>query len=93
MQATRINYYKDNIMDHLWKFQVIERSQHGFTRNRSCLTNLLEYLEFISSNFDTGIPVVLFTLIFHFNFLYNFYLYIVHLIFLEFIIQSDYYNC
>ena len=48
---------EDNIVDHLRKFQLIERSQHGFIRNRSCLTNLLEYLEFVSSHIDIGIPV------------------------------------
>ena len=44
-------------MDHLRKFQLIGRSQHGFTRNRSCLTNLLDYLEFVSSYINRGIPV------------------------------------
>jgi len=44
-------------VDHLRRFQLIERSQHGFTKNRSCLTNLLEYLEFVSSYIDRGIPV------------------------------------
>ena len=48
---------EDNIVDHSRKFQFIERSQHGFTRNRSCLNNLLEYLEFVSSYIDRGIPV------------------------------------
>ena len=44
-------------MDHLRKFQVTERSQHRFMRNISCLTNLLEYLKFVSSYIDRGILV------------------------------------
>ena len=32
---------KDCILNHLNKFSLIRDSQHGFTKNRSCLTNLL----------------------------------------------------
>ena len=32
----------------------IHGSQHGFRSGRSCLTNLLEYLEFVSSELDKG---------------------------------------
>ena len=34
---------KDAIMAHLEKYELIRDSQHGFTKGRSCLTNLLEF--------------------------------------------------
>ena len=34
---------KDNVAEHLNGYKVIKGSQHGFTRGRSCLTNLLEF--------------------------------------------------
>jgi len=36
---------KDNKADHLNENNIIKGSQHGFTRGRSCLTNLLEFCE------------------------------------------------
>ena len=48
---------KDSIVCHLSKFSLIKDSQHGFTKNRSCLTNLLEFLEEVTSTLDTGKPV------------------------------------
>ena len=35
---------KDSIVSHLDRYNLIARSQHGFTRGRSCLTNLLDFL-------------------------------------------------
>ena len=35
-------------------YKLIRKSQHGFTKNRSCLTNLLEYLEYVTSIVDSG---------------------------------------
>jgi ribonuclease P/MRP protein subunit RPP40 len=32
-------------------------TQHGFVKKRSCLTNLLEFLEFVSNYIDRGFPV------------------------------------
>jgi len=32
---------KDNIVDHLEKHALINETQHGFIKSRSCLTNLL----------------------------------------------------
>jgi ribonuclease P/MRP protein subunit RPP40 len=48
---------KDAILSHLNKFSLIRGSQHGFTRGRSCLTNLLEFLEEITFQLDEGKPV------------------------------------
>ena len=45
------------IMAHLEKYELIRESQHGFTRGRSCLTNLLEFLEDVTLNLDEGRPV------------------------------------
>ena len=36
---------RDAIVIHLSKHNLIRSSQHGFMAGRSCLTNLLEYLE------------------------------------------------
>ena len=36
---------RDVIVEHLVKNNLIYNTQHGFVPKRSCLTNLLEYLE------------------------------------------------
>ncbi|CAB3992988.1 Hypothetical predicted protein, partial [Paramuricea clavata] len=41
-----------NIREQL--YQVIKTSQHGFTRGKSCVTNLLEVLNYIGSILDVG---------------------------------------
>ena len=41
-----------NIKVHL--FQLIQKSQHGFISGKSCITNLLEVLEFIGLELDAG---------------------------------------
>ena len=33
---------------------VIEDTQHGFRKCRSCLTNLLDYMDIASNSFDEG---------------------------------------
>ena len=48
---------KDGIVEHVIKFKLIKESQHGFVKNKSCLTNLLEYLTSVSEYVDRGIPV------------------------------------
>ena len=48
---------KDEIVSHLDKFKLIRDSQHGFTKGRSCLTNLLEFFEDISEKLDSGRPI------------------------------------
>ena len=44
----------DKIVDHLQKNNLINPSQHGFIKHKSCLTNLLEFLEVITSLLDEG---------------------------------------
>jgi hypothetical protein len=48
---------KDAIVDHLNHHQLILGSQHGFTKGRSCLTNLLTFLEDVTKAVDGGVPV------------------------------------
>ena len=48
---------KDKIVEHLQVFNLINDSQHGFMKGRSCLTNLLEYLETVTKLLDEGVPV------------------------------------
>ena len=42
------------IITHLSEQQLLNSSQHGFVSHRSCLTNLLEYLETLTSLLDKG---------------------------------------
>jgi hypothetical protein len=37
--------------------KLIKDSQHGFRSNRSCLTNLLEYLDYLTDKLDQKLPV------------------------------------
>nr|XP_012565183.1 uncharacterized protein LOC105849358 [Hydra vulgaris] len=43
--------------EYLYKNKLLAKEQHGFVRNKSCTTNLLESINYISSNLDVGIPV------------------------------------
>ena len=45
---------KYEINNHLEISQIKLDSQHGFRNKRSCLTNLLEFTEYISKNMDAG---------------------------------------
>ena len=45
---------KGSIWEHLNKYRLIRDSQHGFRSGRSCLTNLLEFLEYITKQLDEG---------------------------------------
>jgi ribonucleases P/MRP protein subunit RPP40 len=47
---------KDKIVGHLERGDLIRDSQHGFTRGRSCLTNLLEFFEEVTLHLDEGKP-------------------------------------
>jgi hypothetical protein len=43
--------------DYLYKNNHLAKEQHGFVKSKSCTTNLIETLDFISSSLDNGIPV------------------------------------
>ena len=45
---------RDAIVDHLAKYELLLPSQHGFMKAKSCLTNLLEYLEVLTKLVDEG---------------------------------------
>ncbi len=45
------------IIAHLNKHTLLRSSQHGFTSGKSCLTNLLLYLETVTRHVDDGMPV------------------------------------
>ena len=48
---------KDAITDHLVNNQLIRDSQHGFMQHKSTTTNLLEFLETMTSEQDQGRPM------------------------------------
>ena len=48
---------RDHMMDFLIKHKLINLSQHGFLKAKSCLTNLLCFLEEITKWVDDGSPV------------------------------------
>ena len=48
---------RDHMMDFLVKHKLINPSQHGFLEARSCLTNVLCFLEEITKCMDEGSPV------------------------------------
>ena len=48
---------KDHITEHLDRLHLIRSSQHGFTKGKSCLTNLLEFFEGVTKDLDMGQPV------------------------------------
>ena len=48
---------RDEIVDFLVTNQLIKSSQHGFMANRSCTTNLLEFLETVTKSYDEGDPM------------------------------------
>ena len=43
---------KDKIVAFLDVHNLIKETQHGFRKGRSCLTNLLEFLDFVTAGFD-----------------------------------------
>ena len=48
---------RDHMMDFLIKHKLINPSQHGFLKAKSCLSNLLCFLEEITKWVDDGSPV------------------------------------
>jgi len=49
--------FRDEIVQHLEFNGLINDSQHGFRKGRSCLTNLLTFLDKVSGYVDTGTDV------------------------------------
>jgi len=47
----------DKIVEHLEKHELIRESQHGFVKKKSCLSNLLVFMEEVTSYLDSGYPV------------------------------------
>ena len=45
---------KDHMVDFLVKHKLLNSSQHGFLKARSCLTNMLCFLEEITKRIDVG---------------------------------------
>ena len=50
---------KDAIMEHLEQHKLINVSQHGFLPGRSCLTNMLAYLESVTKHVDVDYQLTL----------------------------------
>ena len=48
---------RDNIVNHLSTHTLLLKSQHGFTKGKSCLTNLLSFLEDVTKAIDEGKPM------------------------------------
>ena len=48
---------RDSIVTYFDDSKMIGDSQHGFRQHRSCLTNLLEFMEDMTSVIDRGRPV------------------------------------
>ena len=48
---------KDHMVDFLVKNNLINPSQHGFLKSRSCLTNILCFLEDVTKWVDEGSPL------------------------------------
>ena len=48
---------KEHITDYIHSNNIIRDTQHGFIKGKSCLTNLLEFLEKVTENIDNHVPV------------------------------------
>ena len=48
---------KDSIINHINVNNLLYESQHGFISKRSCLTNLLQFIETVTDYVDQGYPV------------------------------------
>ena len=43
--------------EHLEVHKLTEGTQHGFVKNKFCLTNLLVFMEAVTNYLDSGYPV------------------------------------
>ena len=48
---------RDSITEHLRKYKLIKDTQHGFVQGRSCLSNLINFLDEVTKYIDKGLPV------------------------------------
>jgi len=48
---------KEHIVQYLENCSIITTSQHGFQKGRSCLTNLLSHLNYVTGIYDSGKPI------------------------------------
>jgi len=48
---------RDKIIEHLEKHTLVRDSQHRFVRNKSCVTNLLVFVEEVANYLDSRYPV------------------------------------
>jgi hypothetical protein len=48
---------RDEMVAHMAANGLIEGSQHGFVKGRSCTTNLVEFLDFVTAAVERGKPV------------------------------------
>ena len=48
---------QDKILKHREEQALLRGNQHGFSKGKSCLTNLLEFFEKVNRHVDVGEPV------------------------------------
>ncbi len=48
---------RDEILSFIDKKKIIKNCQHGFRNKKSCLTNLLEFMEHVAQQLDKAEPV------------------------------------
>jgi len=55
---------RDAIVEYMSGYKLYSECQHGFRQKRSCITQLLEVMEDLTSMIDKGKLLILYTLIF-----------------------------
>ena len=50
-------FVRNALVDHLEKNHLIRDTQHGFRKRKSCLSNLLEFLDKVTRAMDKGVSV------------------------------------